>query len=774
MKRPLEAGTKEASLPLKVRVGDGRAIMLPSTHRSSSVACVLAAVKIRLGKAADASCVMLSGGAELWKDDIISDVIVGVDAVDVRWFSAQGEPEAAITETTNTTVVSSTVDGPTQQAMQSMTNKPDATSPCDLVISMRFGVMESNAWPQHLPLEPNILKLQVVLGSIFTKPVNIGVAAAALEPDLHNAIKKMAFANPEEAVALFSSEGVLIPTQSFGLVSRMTGVDNILHAVLWKTGVAVLEGNCFQPRTQQSIVGIKQFMCCLHVLSAHSKKAPSLLKNLCKVAPSAPYLLALSDMHKGLSNLHPSQKKIIGETSYSLFQNLLPATVEPTEVFEHSRKLFSLFLTPNDATAELNIKKDGGTKKLKILDQTPSAENLVWYKILFETAVDIGTTGLLAVTPSLVLRTQNYNAPLLMKDDRNLLAVFNGIPACTAAEIEVLHPESGTKRTMNPHLIAQELSKAGITEDSCMNLRDQDTRKLEEALVFLLDCSSSMNGPAFPLPGDEAENAGHAAPIEVCAEKYTENDIHYALLQLRKSPAFEQLRNIFVGSGKGSFSDQIARKSVLEYVLVKRCQRKGPLAAGILYNTDLVEHMIAEKCLGEGYATARPGEGVQMSVELFVTGVPNVRKITVNATANMTVSRLKDIVEKHDKIALPGMRVKRLRVSGKELEDTETVESSLKNIDRSSSFLIADINSHQQNSNRAFMYNSRMTTVPQSHLCPITHAIMRDPVMCSDGYTYEKEAITRYLDSSTDSPITRQPMDLASVKPNRALKGFFA
>jgi hypothetical protein len=45
---------------------------------------------------------------------------------------------------------------------------------------------------------------------------------------------------------------------------------------------------------------------------------------------------------------------------------------------------------------------------------------------------------------------------------------------------------------------------------------------------------------------------------------------------------------------------------------------------------------------------------------------------------------------------------------------------------------------------------------------------MRDPVLCQDGYTYERNAIMRVPNSI--SPMTRQPFDKSKLIPNRALK----
>lgn len=65
-----------------------------------------------------------------------------------------------------------------------------------------------------------------------------------------------------------------------------------------------------------------------------------------------------------------------------------------------------------------------------------------------------------------------------------------------------------------------------------------------------------------------------------------------------------------------------------------------------------------------------------------------------------------------------------------------------------------------------------MTSVqtPSEFMCPITMVIMKEPVLASDGYTYEKEAIQQWLQSNTISPLTRAPMRFTDCRPNRALK----
>ena len=47
---------------------------------------------------------------------------------------------------------------------------------------------------------------------------------------------------------------------------------------------------------------------------------------------------------------------------------------------------------------------------------------------------------------------------------------------------------------------------------------------------------------------------------------------------------------------------------------------------------------------------------------------------------------------------------------------------------------------------------------------------MNDPVIASDGQTYERSAITEWLSSHNTSPMTREPMSVTSLQPNSTLK----
>ena len=67
--------------------------------------------------------------------------------------------------------------------------------------------------------------------------------------------------------------------------------------------------------------------------------------------------------------------------------------------------------------------------------------------------------------------------------------------------------------------------------------------------------------------------------------------------------------------------------------------------------------------------------------------------------------------------------------------------------------------------------SKKTTTMNQNFLCPITQSVMTDPVIGSDGITYERAAIEAWFAAGhATSPLTRAPMTSQSLVPNYALK----
>ena len=69
-----------------------------------------------------------------------------------------------------------------------------------------------------------------------------------------------------------------------------------------------------------------------------------------------------------------------------------------------------------------------------------------------------------------------------------------------------------------------------------------------------------------------------------------------------------------------------------------------------------------------------------------------------------------------------------------------------------------------------FEYVGLRTTPPDALVCPLTLELMSDPVVASDGHSYERKAIEAVLlQGSPTSPLTREDLT-ASVVPNHALR----
>lgn len=66
--------------------------------------------------------------------------------------------------------------------------------------------------------------------------------------------------------------------------------------------------------------------------------------------------------------------------------------------------------------------------------------------------------------------------------------------------------------------------------------------------------------------------------------------------------------------------------------------------------------------------------------------------------------------------------------------------------------------------------DSQNTSFPNSMKCPITNKVMNDPVMDSEGNTFERSAIEEWLVTHGTSPISRNAMAVSDLVPNRGLR----
>jgi len=69
-----------------------------------------------------------------------------------------------------------------------------------------------------------------------------------------------------------------------------------------------------------------------------------------------------------------------------------------------------------------------------------------------------------------------------------------------------------------------------------------------------------------------------------------------------------------------------------------------------------------------------------------------------------------------------------------------------------------------------FVGRSEPSTFLDTCICPITRTFMQEPVITSDGYTFEREAIEAWLAKFSVNPITFEPLSNTALIPNRGMK----
>ena len=72
------------------------------------------------------------------------------------------------------------------------------------------------------------------------------------------------------------------------------------------------------------------------------------------------------------------------------------------------------------------------------------------------------------------------------------------------------------------------------------------------------------------------------------------------------------------------------------------------------------------------------------------------------------------------------------------------------------------------------MRNDCVDEAPDEFICPITLAVMRDPVVLSDGFTYERGSLAKWLEVNNRSPSTNEILEHKMYFPNRNLSNMIS
>ena len=110
----------------------------------------------------------------------------------------------------------------------------------------------------------------------------------------------------------------------------------------------------------------------------------------------------------------------------------------------------------------------------------------------------------------------------------------------------------------------------------------------------------------------------------------------------------------------------------------------------------------------------------------------------------------------------------KLITTNNETHFKNTIKGILKiNEEYNYNLIILEINKLKEENEQL---NKKNKKYYDNFICPITLAVMKEPVICSDGHTYERSAIEKWLSTENHSPMTRQIITNNSLIPNIALR----
>lgn len=157
---------------------------------------------------------------------------------------------------------------------------------------------------------------------------------------------------------------------------------------------------------------------------------------------------------------------------------------------------------------------------------------------------------------------------------------------------------------------------------------------------------------------------------------------------------------------------------------------------------------------------------------VFQTGVVNKLKYLSKNVIDWTTN---DVVSWFEGIGLKDIAVNALNTSlnGQKLLTLpiENICSGLDIDDEISEKLSKELKWLRQGNLSSDFFNKNYDDIPDEFLCPITHEIMMEPVVCTDGFTYERRAIVEwFMAGKLTSPMTNERLSSTSFKMNNDIR----
>ena len=148
----------------------------------------------------------------------------------------------------------------------------------------------------------------------------------------------------------------------------------------------------------------------------------------------------------------------------------------------------------------------------------------------------------------------------------------------------------------------------------------------------------------------------------------------------------------------------------------------------------------------------------------------------------MSVTKLRDCVARHERWIKQFQELRAFLKKEIQACGDKTLATSNRAVIETVTQIIDIESKTLKNTKRLFelrtkSYSTRTTrsqsagSIPSEMICPITGEMMKNPVICEDGFSYEKSAIEKWFKTGSDrSPMTNKRLDSLKLIPNHTLR----
>lgn len=337
--------------------------------------------------------------------------------------------------------------------------------------------------------------------------------------------------------------------------------------------------------------------------------------------------------------------------------------------------------------------------------------------------------------------------PSLCRDDRGLAAVLIGRGSSAAAfgeNLLLLLPTLAKEKGFDAQALATKHAQLGIEVDDASAFA---AREPKEAIMFLLDVSGSMGSQGFADDDDDGNGTAHF--VGDSRDEWTWG-------------APVEMKGGELAGGAGSTANANAVDSDAD--------ADADSSDGNDANDDADTDGTDSE---DGEDDDSPGSGEPKTTAAKLAAANDARTFFARV---QQLPCFQEIVA----LATPGGRdqVMRELVLGENIEYPEATEA-FKHLSRFRSIavkMLSKRSADQLASGQDEVEQADDNMLPDNFRCPITCCLMHDPVITSDGFTYERSAIEEWFATADAGATPKSPMTGSAMAgglqltPNRVLK----